>query len=631
MRICLISEHASPLACIGGIDAGGQNIYVAQVARCLAELGHEVDVFTRRDSNEMASVVELAPRLRVVHVNAGPPAFVPKEELLEYMPAFARFCDHWMRTGPAYDVIHANFFMSGWVGLQLKAAFGLPLVTTFHALGRVRQEHQGKADGFPAARLDIENQLVRCSDRIVAECPQDRADLQRLYGAEDSRLAMVPCGHDPAEFVPTPRRAARQRLGIPDEEFMVLHVGRMVPRKGVETLVKALACAACRPMRLRIVGGESEVADRDKTPEIGRLMDLASASGVADRVSFEGRKPRSELGDWYAACDVFVTTPWYEPFGITPLEAMACGRPVVGSAVGGIQFSIDDGVTGCLVPPKNPPALAAALAELRRDPARADAMGAAGLKRARDMFTWKEVARQLAGVFEDARQAARERQDVARPIFHVMGWDQALRVEPSGRTPRPAIFLDKDGTLVEDVPYNVDPALLRLTPGAAEALRRWRAAGFMLVVVSNQSGLEGGIFERAALSRLHDGLADRLARQGVALDGFFACPHLDASGCDCRKPRPGLLLEAARVLGIDLARSWMVGDILNDVEAGHRAGCRSVLLDVGNETEWLRGPLRVPEQRCGDLPSAARATLAAEKPAVLANHGMATLASDVVA
>ncbi|MBW8760365.1 MAG: HAD family hydrolase [Burkholderiales bacterium] len=189
----------------------------------------------------------------------------------------------------------------------------------------------------------------------------------------------------------------------------------------------------------------------------------------------------------------------------------------------------------------------------------------------------------------------------------------------SGR--RPAIFLDKDGTLVEDVPYNVDPALLRFTPHAFEALRLWRDAGYRLVVVTNQSGIARGLFDRAALEALHGALVERLAREGIAIDGFFACPHLDDAGCACRKPRAGLLQEAARALGIDLAASWMVGDILNDVEAGHRAGCRSVLLDVGHETEWVPGPMRSPEHRCADLLEAAHAILESTLPVAMAAEG----------
>jgi len=379
-------------------------------------------------------------------------------------------------------------------------------------------------------------------------------------------------------------------------------------------------------MRLRIVGGDCAPADPRRTPEIGRLMAVAADCGVADRVVFEGNQPRSALQRWYAAADVFVTTPWYEPFGITPLEAMACARPVVGSAVGGVRYTVVAGETGLLVPAKDPGALARALVRLRADPARAAAMGEAGLRRVRTEFTWERVAASLAEVFEQAIAAARERTGPRRSLFHVAGQDPAP-APAAGLARGPAIFLDKDGTLVEDVPYNVDPALLRFTPHAFEALRRWRDAGYRLVVITNQSGIGRGLFGREELAGLHDALCDRLEREGLALAGFFACPHREGAGCDCRKPRAGLLKAAARALDIDLASSWMVGDILNDVEAGHRAGCRSVLLDTGNETEWLGGALRAPEHRCADLLEAAEAILSTAPGAGTARPGSLKVAA----
>jgi histidinol-phosphate phosphatase family protein len=178
---------------------------------------------------------------------------------------------------------------------------------------------------------------------------------------------------------------------------------------------------------------------------------------------------------------------------------------------------------------------------------------------------------------------------------------------------RRAVFIDKDGTLVHDVPYNVDPARLTFTPSAIEALKLLRAFGYALVVVSNQPGIALGRFDAAALGRLVAALGDRLAAHGLALDGFYACPHASAregSGCACRKPRPGLLLQAAAALDLDLARSWMVGDILDDIEAGRRADCRTVLLDVDHETEWLPGPLREPHHRARDLFDAAQQIVA---------------------
>lgn len=406
LRVALISEHASPLALAGGVDAGGQNVYVDQVARCLARRGHQVDVFTRRDATDLPSVVEVAPGYRVFHVRAGPPRFVRKEALLEHMPAFSASLQRLMQRAAPHDVIHANFFMSGLVALAQRKTFGTPVAVTFHALGLVRREHQGEADAFPIERLAIEQRLVREADCVIAECPQDAEDLRRLYGAIPESIATVPCGVDLEELGSASREEARAALGLDADEFVVLQLGRLVPRKGIDNVIRGLAALrdglpTSSRLRLVVVGGESELPCERATPEIARLRGVARACNIESQVTFVGRRSRSELRRYYAACDAFVTTPWYEPFGITPLEAMACGRPVVGAAVGGVKHSVVDGVTGYLVPPHDPQALAERLKILRADPAMADAMGRAGQRRVRAQFTWERVTDQLETVYAD--------------------------------------------------------------------------------------------------------------------------------------------------------------------------------------------------------------------------------------
>ena len=180
-----------------------------------------------------------------------------------------------------------------------------------------------------------------------------------------------------------------------------------------------------------------------------------------------------------------------------------------------------------------------------------------------------------------------------------------------------AVLLDKDGTLVENVPYNVDPDRLRLTPGAVEGLGRLARAGYRLIVVSNQSGVARGLFSESALAAVEQRLGELLAAAGARLDGFYYCPHYPAGRvaafareCECRKPRPGLLRRAAREHGLALARCWLIGDILDDVQAGRAAGCRTVLLDNGHETEWLLSRERLPDHLAADLDQAARLILA---------------------
>lgn len=407
MRVALISEHASPLACLGGVDAGGQNVYVGQLARHLARQGWEVDVFTRRDDPVQPTEVRWCPGARVVHVPAGPPERVRKEELLPFMGAFSHFVGRYARRR-GYALAHANFFMSALVALDLKRRWGLPFVVTFHALGKVRRLYQGGDDTFPVGRLRIEEQAVAEADAVIAECPQDVADLINLYGAAPSKLRTVPCGFDPPEFSPMDRGAARRLIGVEGDGPIVLQLGRMVPRKGVDNVIRGVARLRHRhgiSARLLVVGGETREPDPVATPEIGRLMRVAADERVSDAVTFVGSRKRAELRAYYAASDVFVTTPWYEPFGITPVEAMACGTPVIGANVGGIKSTVRHGETGLLVPPKDPDALGASLAQLLTDASLRSGMRRNAVRRAHAHYTWAKVANRIAAAYADALAA----------------------------------------------------------------------------------------------------------------------------------------------------------------------------------------------------------------------------------
>jgi glycosyltransferase involved in cell wall biosynthesis len=391
-------------------------VYVAHLAAQLARTGYQVDIFTRRDSHAQKQVVRWKHNIRVIQVPAGPPRYLPKEKLLPHMGAFAHFMIRFARRQKiGYDVVHANFFMSGLVAQQIREALGIPFVITFHALGMVRRLAQGAADGFPDRRITIEHSLMREADRIVAECPQDRLDMERHYGADRSRIDIVPCGFDPQEMWPV-RQQARWRLGLASGEFIVLQLGRMVPRKGVDNVIDSVALLRERygiNARLLIVGGDADHGTAQASPEMARLIERAAALGLEKQVSFTGQKAREELLYYYSAADVFVTTPWYEPFGITPLEAMACATPVVGAAVGGIRSTVLEGRTGYLVPPRNPLALAERLALLHNDPAHARELGEEGWRRAHQFYTWRSVAERLAAIYENV--AAASGNNVAAP------------------------------------------------------------------------------------------------------------------------------------------------------------------------------------------------------------------------
>lgn len=402
-RIAIVSEHASPMAQLGGVDSGGQNVYVANIARELARLGHCVDVFTRLDNASLPQQMDWDNNVRVIHVPAGPACHLPKESLLPHMDEFGEYMLSYVREHAMhYDVVHANFFMSAMAALPLARQEQIPLAVTFHALGKVRRFHQAQDDQFSDARFAIEEDIVRHADCIIAECPQDERDLIELYDADPARIRMVPCGYDPDEFAPIGMRAARDMLGWEHDPFYVLQLGRIVPRKGIDNVIRALARLRGTygvEARLCVVGGSFSVEHSNDVDELTRLQNIAEQEKVADFVQFAGGRGRSMLSRYYSASDVFVTTPWYEPFGITPIEAMACRRPVIGADTGGIKYTVVDGETGFLVPPKDPEALAQKLVVLARDRVLAARMGRAGALRARNMFTWERVGRELDSIF----------------------------------------------------------------------------------------------------------------------------------------------------------------------------------------------------------------------------------------
>ena len=411
-RVAFISEHAGPLAALGGEDSGGQNVYVAEVTRNLARLGFDVDIFVRGDGSQ-PTVVEWSPSVRVIHLQVGPPGFLPKDDLWPLMPAFRdallAFARSQVRRSTRarrspYALIHSNFWMSGWVAVELKERLKLPVAHIFHATGVTKRRYQGEADTSPDERIDVEKRIIREVDRILAQCPAEFEELLTEYGADPGKIAITPAGVDLQRFRPMGRLAARAELGLDPDAFTIVYVGRMVRRKGVRNILRALpfllaAAGSGRAIHLLAVGGESAEPDPAITPEIGALQTLAAELGVTEHVTFTGARPTDELYKYYSAGDVVVTTPWYEPFGLTPLEAMACARPVVGAAVGGIQYTVRDGLTGLLVPPRAPEQLAAALRRFLDEKRLAVTMGMAARARVEKQFSWPRVAERVAAVY----------------------------------------------------------------------------------------------------------------------------------------------------------------------------------------------------------------------------------------
>ena len=378
----MVSEHASPLATLGGVDAGGQNVHVAALATELGRRGIEVVVHTRRDDLALPRRVRLAPWVVVDHVDAGPPEPVSKDLLLPYMDGFsAELAREWRRNPP--DVVHSHFWMSGRAALAAAQPLGIPVVHTFHALGVVKRRHQGAKDTSPPERLAEENAIVRTADHVVATCSEEVFELVRL-GGELNRMSVVPCGVSVELFHPD-GPAEPRTLGV----HRIVVLSRLVERKGIGNVISALPAL---PDAELVIAGGGEAEELRDDPEARRLAALAQRLDVADRVQFRGRVERADVPALLRSADVVACVPWYEPFGIVPLEAMACGVPVVASAVGGLIDTVVDGRTGLHVPPRRPDAIARALRRLLDDAPLRRALGAAGVERARSHYSWPRVA-----------------------------------------------------------------------------------------------------------------------------------------------------------------------------------------------------------------------------------------------
>ncbi|MBV9027956.1 MAG: glycosyltransferase [Candidatus Eremiobacteraeota bacterium] len=389
MRIAFVSEHASPLATIGGEDAGGQNIHVAALASAMSRAGAEVRVYTRRDDRKLPGTVPFADGVLVEHVDAGPPEFIEKDRLAPFMPAFGEeLARRWTRWAP--QVVHAHFWMSGMAALAAGRKHDVPVVQTFHALGIEKLRHQGAKDTSPPHRICDEKNLARSVSHIVATATAEAFQLVRM-GAQRSRISVIPCGVDLSLFsvdgAVERRDSRRSRL---------VCVGRLVERKGIDDVIRALV--RLDNVELVIAGGP-DVSLLDADPEAVRLRALAESLGVADRVIFRGRIPHAGVPALLRSADIAVCYPRYEPFGIVPLEAMACGVPVVAASVGGLVDSVIDGVTGALVPPHSPDELAGALQRLLLNRARLARLGAAGVRHVRGRYGWRRIASDTTDVY----------------------------------------------------------------------------------------------------------------------------------------------------------------------------------------------------------------------------------------
>jgi D-inositol-3-phosphate glycosyltransferase len=408
-RIAMLSVHTCPLAALGGKETGGMNVYVRDLSRELGRQGLYVDVFTRSQNPAIPKVCDaLGQNGRVIHLPAGPEAPYDKNLVFDHLPQFVEGVKSFAQEERiAYDLIHSHYWLSGWVARELRKSWEVPIVHMFHTLGRLKNTVvQSKEEMEAARRIEVETEIMAFADRIVAATTIEKDQMVQLYGADPAKIVVIPCGVDLSLFHPIPMNEARQRLDICDRKHMVLFVGRIERLKGIDTLLEAMAIVVQdfpnwkEEICVCIVGGDVSEDSAVVDKEMERLKELRARLGIADLVTFLGAQAQDTLPDHYSAADVVVMPSYYESFGMVALEAMACGTPVIASQVGGLAFTVQDGVTGFLVPERDPVALAEKITLLLKDQTLRTKLGAQGIEWARQ-HTWAQVADQILSLYSE--------------------------------------------------------------------------------------------------------------------------------------------------------------------------------------------------------------------------------------
>lgn len=399
-RIALISVHGDPAIEIGKEEAGGQNVYVRHVGEALGRLGWQVDMFTRKASVESATIVEHSENCRTIRLTAGPEEFVPRDNIFGYAPEFVeKLLKFQQQSGDQYQLVHTNYWISSWVGMQLKKIQHSKQVHTYHSLGAVKYKSVTTIPMIATKRLSVEKEVLETAERIVATSPQEKEHMRSLVSTKGN-IDIIPCGTDIHRFGSITQQAAREQLGIDPQSKVVFYVGRFDERKGIETLVRAVGQSKLRgnqDIKL-IIGGGSRPGQSDGL-ERERIESIVAELGMTEFTVFPGRLGDEILPVYYAAADVCVVPSHYEPFGLVAIEAMSCGTPVVASDVGGLQFTVVPEETGLLAPPKDDVAFAAAIDRILLDSNFRNRLGQAARVRVENKFSWEGVAKQLSDLY----------------------------------------------------------------------------------------------------------------------------------------------------------------------------------------------------------------------------------------
>ena len=390
-NIALISVHSDPAN-----ETGSQNVYVRQLGETLARLGWQVDMFTRKTSNNQQDIVNHSDRCRTIRLSAGALHFVPRQKLIGCLPEFvSQLRQFQLANNIRYSLIHTNYWLSAWVGMELKKTQPLLRhVHTYHSLGALRYLKSRRLANIARTRLAIEKLCLETADLSIATCPQQRDYLEELVSRRGN-IAIVPCGTDLKTFGSMAKAIARQNLQLEPGVFNILYVGRFNHRQGIETLIRAVSKPALHgvaKIRLTLISNSSI----SNQPERGRIEQLVWDLGIDNITTFVEGVSRSELATYYAAADVCVVPSYYNTSGIVALEAMASGTPVIASNTGGLKYTVAHQQTGLLFPPRNVTTLTQAIQRLATKPELCTKLGHAARTRVEELFTWSDVASQMS-------------------------------------------------------------------------------------------------------------------------------------------------------------------------------------------------------------------------------------------
>jgi D-inositol-3-phosphate glycosyltransferase len=408
MKIAIISYHTCPLATLGGKDTGGMNVYVRDLTTYLGQHGVHADVFTRSQDEHVPHILhDLGHCNRVVHIPAGPEKPRPKQELQDYIKEFSdNILAFAQEKEIQYDLIFSHYWLSGLAALRLKKAWNVPMAHMFHTLAHLKNKIASSAEEKDGQyRIDGELKVLKGADRIIVATRDEKENLLSLYSAKEKKIKVIPPGVDTAHFYPIPVEEAKEYIGMPEDEKMILFVGRIEPLKGIDTLIRAIAqirkadvLSIC-PHYLYIIGGNPEASGEDASKEMRRLQDLCAKLDLHDLVLFLGKRDQDSLQYYYSAAEMVVMPSHYESFGMVALEAMACGTPVIATQVGGLQHLVQDGETGFVIPNGDPDALEEKITMLICQEAMKDRMSSNSVAYAQTL-NWDVIAEKLIKQFK---------------------------------------------------------------------------------------------------------------------------------------------------------------------------------------------------------------------------------------